>query len=180
MSRDATPLQSNATGDLTGFTIAQESYLAYQAGVRIGAQPVSAAGALTKTSTSAVVGTLTDTFYNEPVGTHPETAISTGSTNYNVYQVQGSSDETGSDRRGMIYYDFGNGRIKEMNTTEMTVLCNRLLKTVLSEEYPGTYRLASSSPGADYATSVSNVFTDTRTDGTNVVYNLYKIGRAHV
>ena len=53
-------------------------------------------------------------------------------------------------------------------------LASRVLSNMVQNDYVGTFKLASSSPGADYSVFISNAFTDTQGDGTSVVYNIYQ------
>src|SRR6056300_36426 len=61
-----------------------------------------------------------------------------------------------------------------MPDSDMNVLARRLNSRIATSDYPGVFKLGSSSPGGDYATHIAGVFTDTQTDGTSVTYNIYQ------
>ena len=77
--------------------------------------------------------------------------------------------------RGLLQWDKTQNPpgLKEMNDTELDVLVERLVKKIMRDEFPGVFRLASSSPGADWTVFLSNVFTDTRNDGHSQNYSIY-------
>jgi hypothetical protein len=52
---------------------------------------------------------------------------------------------------------------------------DRLVAYMFANSYPGTYQLGSSSPGGTYDTHLAAIFSDTRTDGTTVAYNIYQV-----
>ena len=66
--------------DVQDMTSTDENYLAYQMGLEFVADSANALGSLTIDSNHTSVGTFTNTFFNEPVGTHPSTSITSGST----------------------------------------------------------------------------------------------------
>jgi len=53
------------------------------------------AGAITTSASSRTIGSFTDTFYNEPVGTHPGTSLSVGSTTTTLNRYLGYSHQYG-------------------------------------------------------------------------------------
>jgi hypothetical protein len=61
-----------------------------------------------------------------------------------------------------------------MTDTNFNACIDRLLSTVFTNDYPGTFELASSAPSGDYTSEISNIFADTRTDGTTVNYSIFK------
>ena len=63
---------------------------------------------------------------------------------------------------------------KIMPDADLNAAIDRYLSTIFTNNYPGTYQLGSSSPGGTYSVHLANAFTDTRTDGTSVQYNIYK------
>ena len=56
----------------------------------------------------------------------------------------------------------------------MNTLTDRLIGRIYTSDYPGTYRLGSSSPSGDYDTHLADVFEDTRTDGNSVTFSIYQ------
>jgi hypothetical protein len=169
-----TPIKlEGGTGDLKEMTTGEEAWLAYQCGLQLAASTTSDVAALTTTAGSNTnIGTYTNTFFNEAVGTHPGSSITSGSTATTVYQVIGTATEAGADFHRPIRWN-GTG-FEEMDDTELNALADRLLGLVFANNYPGDYQLASSSPGVTYDTHIAGVFSDTRTDGTNISYNIYQ------
>ena len=171
-----TPLKlKDANGNFQEMTTSEENYLAYQIGIHLSLGDSAEEGALSKLGDTSV-GTFTNTFFNEPVGTHPGTSITSGSTTFNLYQRTGTAAETDSDwTRPMEWVDSaGETGFKEMDDTSLNEAVDRYLSTIFTNDYPGTYKVGTSSPGAGYGLVHSNVFTDTRTDGTSTQYNLYQ------
>lgn len=194
MSSDIPLKLKNNDGDLQKFTSSEENYLAYQLGLRLAGVPVDNAGALTTYASyggplslvdfetvATTIGTFTDTFYQEivePIG--GGTTLGLGSTQTKLYQFVGTDDpiEVVKDY-GAGYYQRAvrwdsDGSINEMTSAESMTLATRLLSTVMTNEYPGTYRIASSAPSADHAATINSLYTDTRNDGTSITYNLYR------
>ncbi len=129
-------------------------------------------GALTTSSTDAVsIGSYTDTFYNEPVGTHPGSSLSVGSTTTTLYQYSDSSDVF-ANNFGVVALD-SSGDIFEMDSSSIFLLGERLLESNLLNEHRGNFRIGSSSPSADWELYESGIFSDTKTNGTTD-YNLYR------
>jgi hypothetical protein len=129
-------------------------------------------GALTTSSTDAVaIGSYTDTFYNESIGTHPGSSLSVGSTTTTLYQYSDSSDVF-ANNFGVVALD-SSGDIFEMDSSSVLLLGERLLESNLLNERRGNFRISSSSPSADWELYESSIFTDTKTNG-NTDYNLYR------
>ena len=63
--------------------------------------------------------------------------------------------------------------LKAANSPEFTNIVDRILLKTFANEHPGCRRLAASSPGGDWTVALSNVFTDTRTDGTSINYSIW-------
>ena len=172
----ATPLKiKDASGNIQQLTTAEENYIAYQVGVHLAAAGTGEVGSINKTSGTAI-GSYSNTFFNEPVGTHPSTSITSGTTTTNLYHTSGVASETDSDFHTPIMWTDGGGEtgFKQMPSSDLNSAIDRYLSTIFTNEYPGSYRLASSSPGATWAVHLNNAFTDTRADGTSVQYNVYK------
>jgi hypothetical protein len=175
----ATPLKiKDAGGNIQEFTTSEENYIAYQIGKHLAASGANGTGSITTNAAHTNIGSFVDTFFNEPVGTHPSTSITSGSTTTNVYQSQGTAPETDSDVYSPLMWVDSAGSsetgFKMMPDVDLNEAVDRYLATIFTNDYPGVFRLASSSPGVDYSVWLSSVFTDTRTDGTSVGYNIYR------
>lgn len=170
----STPLKLKGTqGDLQQLNSTEENYLAYLAGTQLAASAGTDPGDLTLVVDGHnIVGTFVDTYFNEAVGTHPASVITSGSTSTTVYQRSGTASESGSDFRRPVAYN--DGQIVEMNDTQFNSLVDRLNGRIASSDYVGVFKLGSSSPGADYTVYSTGVFSDTDTVGTVTTYNLYR------
>lgn len=172
------PLKLKDSADFQSFSSTDENHLAYKVGIQLADYNSSDVGALTLTSGGDIIGTLSDTYYDQAVGAGGNgTVLTSSTTTTTVYQNTGSVSITDSDYRNMIYQDSdGNGHrvIREMDNTARTALIDRINSRIFTSDYPGVYKLAASAPTGDYAIAVSNVMTDTRTDGNSVQYNLYQ------
>ena len=173
---------SAAPTELQVFSSTEENYLAYLAGQHMAGYANGTPGTLSTTNTGNLVGTLTDTSFDSAVGTGGGGSLLTiGTTTTSLYQAAGSiSDATirsSSDfRLPVMQRDSDNGQrvIREMNDSDMDSLITRIRSRVFTSDYPSTYRLGSSTPTGSWTTSISNLATDTRTDGTSVGYNIYR------
>ena len=81
--------------------------------------------------------------------------------------------EEGDDRKYPIFYDRWRRGLKETNDLELDAMCQRIVSNIMTHERPGTYRLASESPGSDWQLYLSNIFIDTRYDGTAIGYSIW-------
>ena len=172
----ATPLKlRDINGNIQELTTAEENYIAYQIGLHLGAGDSAEVGSLNRLTTGTTVGTFSNTFFNQPVGTHPSTSITTGTTNTTIYQTNGTAVETDSDVFSpLMWVDSGSQTgFKMMPDGDLNEAVDRYLTTIFTNEYPGSYRLAPTSPGGDW-TVQQTAFVDTRTDGTSTTYNIYK------
>lgn len=175
------PLKLKGTnGDLQRLSSTEENYLAYLAGLHMSED--SDVGSLTLSSTgNTLIGTFVDTFFNEAVGTHPASLITTSTTSTNLYQILGSGAAyTDSDHRAPVVY-LETGGVNTFTELEhgasgedLDELIDRLNSRISTSDYPGVFKLGSSSPGADYTLYISGVYEDTQTDGTTVSYNIYR------
>ena len=164
----------NALGDLQRFTAPEEDFIAYRASLQL-ANDDSSNVAQIGTFSGTNIGSFTDTFFNEAVGTHPGSALSTGSSVTTLYQITGTDlDSADANFRTPINVNNVAGKIAEFSQAEWGDLSNRLAKIIMTNEYPGTFRLGSSAPSGDYSVHLNNVFSDTQTDGTTVNYSIYK------
>ena len=179
MGRASTPLKVLSNGDLRAFTEAEERYLAFEAGRYFSGLDSSDGGLLTASSTNAVtnnvsVGGFVNSEYDQSVGGRG--TLTTTETQHPLYQnlqLSSARPAKGSDFRNLISWDYTLGGIKEMDDDDLTTLGRRLSKTIIENEYPGTFRLSASSPGSDWIEYKSNYYADTRTDGTTVYYSLW-------
>ena len=169
-----TPIKlEGGSGDLKEMTTTEEQWLAYQCGLQLAAANEADVATLTTTAGSNTnIGSYSNTFFNEAIGTHPGSSLSTGTTTTTLYQAIGTASEAGGDFHRPIRW---NGTaFEEMDDTEVNTLVDRLLGLVFANGYPGDYYLASSTPGGTYDIHLTSVFSDTRTDGASVAYNIYQ------
>ena len=167
---------SDGKPQLFEFSTSEENYLAYQAGLRLSTADSDEVGSLALASAgNATVGSYSDTKFNQAVGTHG-TTLTTATTTTTLYQTEGTADTSGSSYRKPIHHekDGSKTELHEMTSSEIDSLTDRLIGTIFSNDYVGTYKLGSTSPGGGYSVEKSTIFSDTRTDGTTVNYNLYK------
>ena len=173
----ATPLKLQGTnGDLQEMSTTEENYLAYRAGIHLSNATTNSVWTLndgTLSGTHQTVGQYSDTVYDDAVGTHGTTLTET-TTNTTLKQRKGTASEDNGNFRYPIKFDSTNDNIHEMTDAELNTVVDRISSRIFTSDYPGTYRLGSSSPGSDYDTHLSSVFSDTRTDGTTVNYNIYQ------
>lgn len=172
------PLKLNGTaGDLKEITTTEENYLAYLAGLQLAAMSDTDVSALTNTNAGGnvtTVGTYTNTFFNEAVGTHDGTNITSGSEITTLYQKTGTASEASVDFHRPILWA-GSGNVEEADNTELNEVVDRLLSTIFTNDYPGVYKLAATSPGADWDVHLGQIFTDTQSlGGPQVDYSIYQ------
>ena len=173
-------LKADANGNLTKITHAEENYIAYQIGLRFSTGATALAGTieagLKASGTGTTVGTLTNTSFDDAVGSH-DGSITTTSTTVTLKQTTGTAGETGADfHKPMIFDRSATGDVvalKATNDTELNTIVDRIILKTFANEHPGCRRLAASSPGGDWTAGLSNVFTDTRTDGTSINYTIW-------
>ena len=170
----------NASGDLDVMTTAEEYYAAYQAGTWLATNLTSSIpGAITvgtAVSPERSVGTFTNTFFNENVGTHPASSITSGTTDTTLKQTNPSYDPTAlTNFRRPVTWDVVTGGLKELTDAEMNTVCDRLLAYIMVNEWHGAnMRIATSTP-ADYTSLEGNFASDTQSgDGTVTNYTIYK------
>ena len=179
MSQSSTPvvLKDN-NGNLKRASSSDVNYLAYQAGLHLATDTDSATSITLNVEggdLDTLVGSFVDTFYEQPVGTHPASSLTVGTTTTKLYQRQETveTDELSAFRRPVVDSDSGTV-IRDMNSTTMATLGNSLLSIIETQEYPGAYRLSASAPSADWTASISDVFSDTTSDGTVTSYTIWQ------
>jgi len=176
VSASSIPLKiKNSNGDLQEFTPAQENYLAYAVGQVLAEASAGDVGDISLTDGNSI-GSFTDAYYNEPAGTHPLSNLTTTTTTTTLKQVAGPADESGADfTRPVGYYENGpNPGFYEMVDADLDNLAGRVIGNMAQNNYTGTFKLAKTSPGADYSVFIENAFSDTHGDGTVENYSIYQ------
>ena len=174
------PLTLNALGNgaVNAIPASQENYYAQNgASVLISEFPSGDSayyGALSTVSTNSSIGSYTDTFYNEPVGTHPGSSLSIGSTTTTLYQNKGDSVDAFAEWHRTVAAD-SSGDIYEMDSDSFYRWGHRLLENALTGEQAGGFRIGTTSAGlpSGYSLYKSNIFSDNITSGSTT-YNLYR------
>jgi len=175
----ALPLKlKNQDGALQQISSAEKNFVAYLVGLHNGSADSSDVGLLTTTAAgNRSLGSLTDTYYPEPVGTHPYDQSSVVTTTTNLYQINGTASETDSDfRRPVAHYGTN---VYELNDTDMNTFVDDLNSRIALSDYPGSLKLSSTRPSADYDILVPNILVDQRADSADGVFtvNKYSIWR---
>ncbi len=85
----ALPLKlKDSDGNLKQISAGEKNYLAYLAGLQNASADSSDVGLLSLTATgNRLIGSLTDTYFPEPVGTHPYDQTSVVTTTKSLYQI---------------------------------------------------------------------------------------------
>ena len=128
------------------------------------------------------IGSYTDTFYNQVVGTHPATSLTQGTTITPLFQCYDSSSSVdylnfpntaGAERARLIALD-SDGDFRELDSEQTIAFGKRLLETSLSNERTGSWRIGTSTPsGGTWEMWNNNAFTDT-TSSASTNYNVYR------
>ena len=174
----------DADGNLQRVSSTDETYLAWQAGKQMAASSGNSVGDLTMTGTpNRTIGSHTNTFYQQPVGTHPASQLTIGSTTSTLKQRTGSPSLVGAQYQPNgrdkyqkpITYTTLNDKlgIHPMLDDEFDDLVDRLNSIIATNDYVGSYKLAATAPSSDY-TERFTLGTDTRTDGTSVDYKIWQ------
>ena len=172
----ATPLKlKDANGNIQELTTTEENYIAYQVGLHLSTADSAEVGSLNRATTGDTVGTYSNTFFNQAVGTHPSTSITTGTTNTVIYQTNGTAAETDANVfRPIMWVDSASETgFKMMPDVDLNAAVDRYLTKIFTNEYPGSYRLSTSAPSGDW-TEQQTAFIDTRTDGASIAHKLWK------
>ncbi len=178
-----TPLKQKTVGEpnVQEITTAEHNYLAYLAGLELetasGTYSESVLGSLGKTNqggTDLSIGTFTNTRRDGDVGDHGSSALNITTTNTVVYQQDATYSEPSNFRHPLYQHEVSNlTRIQEFNDTDQLELGETLAGIIYANDYPGTFKIATSTPSGGYTVAVSNFLQDTRADGTTN-YNLYQ------
>jgi hypothetical protein len=176
-----TPLKYKSGSDVQEITTAEHNYLAYLAGLELetasGTYSESVLGSLGKTNqggTDLSIGTFTNTRRDGDVGEYSSSALNITTTNTIVYQQDATYSEPSNFRHPLYQHEVSNlTRIQEFNDADQLELGETLAGIIYANDYPGTFKIATSTPSGGYTVAVSNFLQDTRADGTTN-YNLYQ------
>ena len=156
------------------------NYLAYLAGLELetasGTYSESVLGSLGKTQQSLdlSIGTFTNTRRDGDVGEHGSSALNITTTPTTIYQQDAAYSEPSNFRNPLYQHEVSNRlRIQEFNDADQLELGEILAGIIYANDYPGTFKIATSPPSGGYTLAVSNFLQDTRADGTTN-YNLYQ------
>ena len=167
--------------DFQDFSSIEENYLAFEVGRQYAIYDSSKGGSLGFIGSGGrAVGTLTNTSYNSSEGSHGNLVLTITSTN--IFQNLSTADSVGASlHRIPVYQNDSDGQfvIREFNDSDRNTLADRLNSRIFTSDYPGSYKLASDAPSADYAVALSNVMTDTRSDSNggaspSIQFNIYQ------
>ncbi len=181
-------------GDLQRLSAAEEKYVAHLAGVELNVyRDVSDSYGTLRTGTQSQsgtfeVGSYVDTKYNEQVGTHPESSISITSTTTYLNTVEsGSYPNTsleGTIRNRPLVYGTVDDKLglHEINDTDLDTFADKMNGLIVQNDYAGSLRLEPSTfndPTYEKVNTggggtTTTLFTDRRTDGTSVVYHIWR------
>jgi len=176
MSLDLLLRLSSSSGNIIKMTHAEEVYTAYEAGRQLALATQDTQGSLSNAPLLAtVVGTFENSFLAGAPGTHGEANVAQSKPQQFLYQKNLFNVDLGNaDFYRPALLKGSDDTLHFADDTEMNSIVDRLLHVIFTNDYPGTYKLATSSPGADYTNFLSGIFNDTRSDGTSVSYNIYK------
>ena len=168
---------SAAPTELQQMSATEENYLAYQVGLGFAALDSSDVNALGvyPIGTYDTVGSLINTSYDSAVGTHSN-LLTISTSQIDIKQRTGTASTSGSDYRIPVSMRDSDGQtiIDEMDSDKLTPLLDRIGSRIYTSDYPGTYKLATAAPSGDYSLTHADVMTDSRVDGHQVTYNLYR------
>jgi hypothetical protein len=179
-----TPLKHKSDNDvqeiITTGVDNEYNYLAYLAGLELetasGTYSESVLGSLGKTlqSLDLSIGTFTNTRRDGDVGEYGSSALNITTTDTIVYQQDATYSEPSNFRHPLYQHEVSNlTRIQEFNDADQLELGETLAGIIYANNYPGTFKIATSTPSGGYTVAVSNFLQDTRADGTTN-YNLYQ------
>ena len=101
------------------------------------------------------IGSFTDTFYAQAVGTHPGTSLSTSTTTTPLFQCEDSTDAqhpflmyptTSGDLRSRLIALDSDGDVRELDSAQTIAFGKRLLESSLSNELVGAFRIGTTNP----------------------------------
>jgi len=166
---------NDGSGNIIKMTNAEEVYTAYETGRQLALADKTTQGSLTDSPvSSALVGIFQNSFLAGAPGTHGTANVTESKPSYPLYQKNGVDVDLGNSDFYRPALLKTSGDLHFADDTEMNTVVDRMLHIIFANDYPGTFKLATSSPGADYTSFLTNIFTDTRSDGTSVTYSIYK------
>lgn len=164
---------NDSNGNLKEMTTAEEAYIAYQVAAYLAGSGMTtaSAGAVKVGTGNKTVGTYTNSYFNQNVGTHPASSITSGSTNTTLIQLDGTRPSIVRP----ISWDGTADGIKELTDSELDTVVDRILAYMMANEWAGTnFRLSTSTP-AGYSSFVANFASDTQSgNGAVTNYSLFK------
>lgn len=174
-----------ATGDLKIVDSDALDFVAYKAGVilsnswrgltlngrRNGSLALSTNGFPVHT-----VGIVDDTYFNQPVGTHPGSLITSNTLTTELLQAIDSDTSLGggfTDER-IVGWRTSNGSLQELADSDMDIFIDRIIERIWVKEYPSSFRVSETTPaGGTWANFIPNAFSDTRQGATTKQYSVY-------
>jgi hypothetical protein len=166
---------NDSDGNIIKMTNAEEVYTAYETGRQLALATQDTQGSLSNSPLYAtVVGTFENSFLAGAPGTSGESNVAESKPQQFLYQKNLYNVDLGNANFYRPALLKTSGDLHFADDTEMNTVADRMLHVIFTNDYPGTYKLATSSPGADYTNFLSGIFNDTRSDGTSVSYNIYK------
>ncbi len=163
----------DTSGNMQVMTSAEELYVAYKVAESLAAAyATSDAGSLTIGAGDWSIGNYVNTFFNENVGTHPGTSITSGSTTTTFRQVSSATVPTGI--RPVTWDGTATG-IKELTDAEMNTVADRLLSHMMLNEWAGVnFRVSSTTP-TGYSSHQASVVSDTQSgNGAVTNYSIFR------
>jgi len=147
---------SAAPTELQEFSSTEENYIAYQAGLHLASGDSSDVGslALSVHGTENQIGSIVDTSYDSAVGTGGNEALLTFSTvTTPLKQTRGTITPSGANERRPVYQAEENGQrvIREMSDTDMSAMLDRINSRIFTSDYPGSYKIGTSTPTGGYS-----------------------------
>lgn len=124
------------------------------------------------------VQTSNDSLYLGTVRVEPQQRPADTTDVYELYQNDSSVASIiteSSFKRNPLFWDkdLDPAGLREVNDIELDLICTRLLSSIFQNDYPGTFKLASVSPGSNWAVFLEDVFVDTRSDGSELGYSIW-------
>ena len=172
-------LKDSASADFVEFSSTEENYIAYQAGLQLASDDSSDVGSLAFGihGTQNNIGSFTNTAYDSAVGTGGDGSFLTFTTTTTpIRQTLGTVTPSGTNYRIPVTQRDSDGQriIQEMSDADEDSLLTRIGSRIFTSDYPGSYKLATSTPSGGYTLALSDVTTDTRADGASVQKNIYR------
>lgn len=168
----------DSSGNMQVITTAEEAYIAYRASVYLAANFNDTwSGAITvgtAVSPDRAVGSYVNTYYNQAIGTHPGSSISSGSTTTTLRQ-EGHAVSPNANFRRPVTWDGTADGVKELTDAEMDAVADRLLAYMMVNEWAGpNMRIGTSAP-TGYSAMIANFATDTQSsNGATTNYSIYR------